>query len=88
MAPMTEPQRVGVLVVSLWQGGSGDALRARVTETTDVNAVGETTRVVGSLDELLGTVEDWAKSLLHAPSDPLEGAEAPDPIEVGRRRID
>ena len=71
---MTEPQRVGVLVVSLWQGGSGEALRARLTETTDVNAVGETTKVVGSLEELLGTVEDWAKGLLQVPSESPGGA--------------
>jgi len=58
---MTEAQRAGVLVVSLWLEGSGETLRARVTETSDVNAVGETTTVVGSLEELLGTVEDWAR---------------------------
>jgi hypothetical protein len=75
---MTEPQRAGVLVVSLWLGGSGEALRARVTETSDVNAVGETTKVVGSLEELLGAVEDWARGLLRPPSEAWDELVAPD----------
>jgi hypothetical protein len=59
---MTDAQRAGVLVVSLWVEGSGDTVRARVTETTDINAVGEMTSVVGSLDELLKAVETWARA--------------------------
>ena len=61
---MTDSQRAGVLVVSLWLEGSGDTLRARVTETPDVNTAGEMTSVVGSLEELLDAVESWAQSFL------------------------
>jgi hypothetical protein len=83
MAPMTEPQRAGVLVVSLWLEGSGEALRARVTETSDVNAVGETTKVVGSLEELLGAVEDWARGFHRPPTAGWDGLVATEPaVEV------
>lgn len=73
---MTEAQRAGVLVVSLWLEGSGDTLRARVTETSDINAAGEMTSVVGSLEELLSAVEGWARTFVPRIDDGAKGTEA------------
>jgi hypothetical protein len=69
MLSMTEAQRAGVLVVSLWVEGSGETLRARVTETSDINSTGEVTSVVGSLEELLKAVERWARTFIDPPID-------------------
>lgn len=73
---MIEPQRAGVLVVSLWLEGSGHTIRARVTETSDINAVGELTNVVGSIEELLIAVETWATAFIQPNPDPVDRSAA------------
>jgi hypothetical protein len=76
MVSMIEPQRAGVLVVSLWVEGSGQTIRARVTETSDINAVGELTNVVGSIEELLKAVETWATTFIGPDPDAVDRSDS------------
>jgi hypothetical protein len=66
MRSSSQQLRGGVLVVSVWIDADGK-FRARVTETSDIDSVTDSTCVVKSTEELLQRVEKWADGFATAP---------------------
>ena len=66
--PADGPERAGALVVRAWvepERDEGDALRARITYTTDLAAQeDETVRLAATRDQILGTVAEWLNKLI------------------------
>lgn len=66
---MSERSRTGVLVVRAWVEPNRE-LRARITRTPDIEAVGgsETVTAAGSVDEVAAQVRDWLNELIDRAS--------------------
>jgi hypothetical protein len=60
MAPAAD--RTGVMVVRIWIEGSGDSIRARLTETLDIVSSKESSRVVASEEEIIEGVRQWVRA--------------------------
>jgi hypothetical protein len=80
MAPAAD--RTGVMVVRIWIEGSGDSIRARLTETLDIAAGEETSRVVASEEEVVDGVRRWVHAFAtqsrRSPDDTSDAATSSD----------
>jgi len=54
------PERTGVLVVRVWvEVGSPSGVRARITETSDLEEGERSSTVAGSVEEIVAIVSEW-----------------------------
>jgi hypothetical protein len=76
-----QPGRTGVLVVRLWTEGGGDQqLRARVTQTLDVQARDQLVTTCRTGDDICQAVRGWIEAFMASPARAtreLEAWEAP-----------
>lgn len=61
--------RTGVMIVRIWIEGSDGTLRARLTETLDVTAREDTTRVASTLEEIVEIVSSWVDGFVTAAAE-------------------
>ena len=61
--------RTGVMIVRIWIEGSDGTLRARLTETLDVTAREDTTRVASTLEEIVDIVSTWVDGFVTATAE-------------------
>lgn len=61
--------RTGVMIVRIWIEGSDGTLRARLTETLDVTAREDTTRVASTLEEIVEIVSTWVDGFVTATAE-------------------
>ena len=52
-------ERTGVLIVRVWVEPACGDVRARITETLDVERGQESTRVAAGVDQILAAIRDW-----------------------------
>jgi len=54
--------RAGVMIVRIWtEHGHEHSLRARLTESSDLDSPEQTTRAASSVDEVVEIVRRWAE---------------------------
>jgi len=56
------------MVVRVWIEGGTGGLRARVTQTADLEAPEEVTAVAGSVDEIVSIVRTWLLEFAAGPA--------------------
>lgn len=61
-----QTERTGLMVVRIWFEDSGVSLRARLTETSDLDSAEQTSRVAASIDEVVEIVRDWVEEFVAA----------------------
>lgn len=73
LPPMVaDRERAGVMIVRVWiEGGSGNGLRARLTESTDLASREQETYAAASVDEVVELVRAWVERFLDDSSDAL-----------------
>jgi hypothetical protein len=57
--PNEDPERVGVLVISVRVDGAGDRLVAQLTSIDRLDSTQETATVAGDLEEVVERVRAW-----------------------------
>jgi len=61
-------ERTGVLVIRVWleEGLEQNALRARITQTTDISSPNPTETAAASEREIVAAVEQWLRAFVDA----------------------
>lgn len=64
------PERAGVLIVRVWaEVGSPSGVRARITETSDLEEGTRSSTVAGTREEILAIVSEWLDAFAPGESD-------------------
>lgn len=76
---LSSTDRVGVMVVRIWIEGSGNGLRARLTQTVDITAREERSHTAVTVEGILAGVTEWIDAFLDGagrsdPSKPIDSA--------------
>ena len=59
------------MVVRIWIEGSGDSIRARLTETLDIAAGQETSHVAATEEDIVESVRGWVRAFIRARDNAL-----------------
>jgi hypothetical protein len=54
-----DAERTGVLLVRIWTESTTGSLRARITQTLDVERREQTSQAVATVEQILTTVREW-----------------------------